>query len=122
MPNGVAATVAELAASLARPIAYEDGWVIQKCALCEVELKIHSSRADDVDELTREMFSFYDQHRCSQQPDEAMYQRAERTFVQLGESALALAKDPRKHLLAQRAERESTKLAAWVDLFLKRPG
>ena len=116
----IEATVRQLAASLCRPIAFEHSWVVQQCPLCEVELKIHESRARDVDELVAEMFGFYDAHRCTAQPDDDMYQRAERASVQLGESALALAKDPAKVVLARRAERESLKLAAWVETFLKR--
>lgn len=118
--TSVAATVRLLAASLCRPISLEGSWVVQQCPLCEVALRIHESRAQDVDELVQEMFGFYDAHRCTQQPDEAMYQRAERASVQLGERALALANDPAKVVLARRAERESIKLAAWVETFLKR--
>lgn len=116
----VEATVRRLAASLCRPISFEDYWVVQKCPICEVELRIHESRANDVDELVTEMFGFYDAHRCTATPDEEMYQRAERASVQLGESAIALARDPSKVVLARRAERESLKLAAWVETFLKR--
>jgi len=94
--------------------------VIQKCPICEVELRIHESRARDVDELVTEMFGFYDAHRCTAKPNEDMYQRVERASVQLGESAIALARDPSKVGLARRAERESLKLAAWVETFLKR--
>lgn len=114
------ATVVELAGSLCRSISFEQGWVVQKCPLCEVELRLHESRAKDVDELVQELFGFYDAHRCTAQPDEDMYQRAERASVQLGESALSLAKDPENVVLAQRAERESLKLAAWVEAFVKR--
>ncbi|MBA2540731.1 MAG: hypothetical protein H0V17_13920, partial [Deltaproteobacteria bacterium] len=113
-------TVAELAGSLRRSISFDKGWVIQKCPLCEVELRLHESRAGDVDELVQELFGFYDAHRCTAKPDEDMYQRAERASVQLGESALSLAKDPENVVLARRAERESLKLAAWVEAFVKR--
>lgn len=112
-------TIDTLAASLRRPIWFEKGWVIQKCAVCEVELKTHESRARDVDELVHELFAFYDAHRCVAKPDEAMYQRAERASVELGENALELAKDPDNVVLARRAERESLKLAAWVEMFVK---
>jgi hypothetical protein len=114
------ATVSELAASLRRSISFDKGWVIQTCPLCEVELRLHESRANDVDELVQELFGFYDAHRCTAKPDEAMYQRAERASVQLGESAIELAADARKAALARRAERESIKLAAWVEMFVKR--
>ncbi len=123
MPPGGAsleATVVELAASLRRSISFERGWVIQKCPLCEIELRLHESRAQDVDELVQELFGFYDAHRCTRHPDEDMYQRAERASVQLGESALELAKDPENVVLARRAERESLKLASWVETFVKR--
>ncbi len=120
VPKGLEATVDLLAASLRREISFTNGWVIQKCPLCEVELKIHESRARDVDELVRELFGFYDAHRCTRKPDEDMYQRAERASVELGESALALAKNPANAALTERAERESMKLAAWVELFVKR--
>ena len=53
-------TVLELAASLRRPISFDHGWVVQKCPLCEVELRLHESRAKDVDELVQELFGFYD--------------------------------------------------------------
>ncbi len=120
MPSEVEFTVTELAASLRRPISFDKGWVIQKCPLCEVELRLHESRATDVDELVAELFGFYDAHRCTAKPDEAMYQRAERASVQLGESALELATKRGDSMLARRAERESVKLAAWVEAFVKR--
>ena len=125
MPPGGAtleATIGELAASLRRSISFDKGWVIQKCPLCEIELRLHESRARDVDEVIQELFGFYDAHRCTRQPDEDMYQRAERASVELGESALELAKDPANVVLARRAERESIKLAAWVETFVKRSG
>jgi len=115
-------TVSELASALRRSISFERGWVIQKCPLCEIDLRLHESRAKDVDELVQELFGFYDAHRCTAKPDEDMYQRAERASVQLGESALSLAKDPENVVLARRAERESLKLAAWVEAFVKRAG
>lgn len=118
--SNLEATIADLAASLRRSISFESGWVVQKCPLCEVELRLHESRARDVDELLKELFGFYDAHRCTRKPDEDMYQRAERASVELGESALALAKHPARSVLARRAEGESLKLAAWVETFVKR--
>ncbi|MBA2539390.1 MAG: hypothetical protein H0V17_07140 [Deltaproteobacteria bacterium] len=112
--------MSKLASALQRSIAFDKGWVVQKCPLCEVELRLHESRAKDVDELVQELFGFYDAHRCTAKPDEDMYQRAERASVQLGESALALAKHPENVVLARRAERESLTLAAWVEAFVKR--
>jgi len=45
-------------------------------------------------------------------------QRAERASVQLAERSIAL-EAAGEHELAARAERESVKLAAWVDRYLR---
>lgn len=119
VPASIEATVDLLSASLRRSISFENGWVVQKCPICEVELRLHESRARDVQELVGELFGFYDAHRCTAKPDEDMYQRAERASVELGESALVLARTEHG-VLARRAERESLKLAAWVETFVKR--
>jgi hypothetical protein len=87
-------------------------WIVQKCPICDIELKLMNDGARQ-DQLYKELFSLYDGHRCHAVPDEVAYQRAERTFVRVSEAALVLAKrgDP----LAQRAERESDRLAKVVE-------
>jgi hypothetical protein len=112
--------VRELAGKLGRSIT-TDGWiVVQKCAICEVELRLHYSiLEDDFTDLAQQLFRFYDQHRCRAEPTELTFQRAERAFVQLGESALAL--DARgDDQLARRADLESQRLVEWVERFRRR--
>jgi len=108
--------VRELARDLGRPITL-NGAIIQHCPLCEVELRMCTSVLRDAPErLHRELFYFYDQHRCYATPNEDTFQRAERAFVQLAEHALGLAAAG-KSSLAARAELESQRLVEWVDSF-----
>jgi hypothetical protein len=108
--------VQELAAALGRSITAEGMWIVQKCPICDVELKLMESHASR-EELRKELFAFYDQHRCHAVPDEVAYQRAEHTFVRVSEAALALAKRGGDPVLARRAEVESDRLAKFVEWF-----
>jgi len=113
--------VLDLSAALGRPITSDKSWIVQKCPICEVELRLDHSvlgvRAEErFERLRGELFAFYDQHRCRAPATEDTFQRAERQFVHSGERALALAAAGDTELAA-RADRESQRLVEWVDRF-----
>ncbi len=107
--------VRELAAALGRPIVVDGEWITQQCPKCQVHLRLRDTL--EVRELRSELFSFFDQHRCHAQPDEDTMQRAERASVLAAERSIAL--EATGNPLAERAERESVKLATWVDRFTR---
>ena len=111
--------MARLAGALGRSIRIENGWIIQTCPVCAIDLKLHDMGISQKD-LFKELFSFYDQHRCHAMPDEVAYQRGERAFVRASEAALALAKRGDDPVLAARAERESERLAKFVESYERR--
>lgn len=110
--------VQELSGALGRPIFLTGRWIVQRCPVCEVELRLMDS-IDWRGRLRRELFSFYDEHRCRARANEDTFQRAERASVRAGEQALALAAAG-DHELSERAEHESLRLAHWVDTLGRR--
>lgn len=100
-----------LSVNLGRSIKAANGWLVQICPICEIELRLMDSRIRS--QLDAELFSLFDDHRCRAPANEETFQRAERASVRAGECALLLAAlgDP----LAARAEAESLRIARWVD-------
>jgi hypothetical protein len=106
--------VRSLAEALGRSVAVDGPWIVQKCPICDIELKLMNDSSTR-ELLYKELFSMYDSHRCHAVPDEVAYQRAEHTFVRISEAALAMA--GRDDLVARRAEVESDRLAKFVEWF-----
>ena len=102
-----------LSIALGRPIAVANGWIIQLCPICEVELRLLDSLGWP-ERLDVELFSLFDDHRCRAPANEETFQRAERASVRAGECALIADIEPK---LAARAEAESLRLARWVDAY-----
>jgi hypothetical protein len=102
-----------LSRALGRSVIADGWWIVQKCPICDVELKLMESNVPR-EQLFKELFSFFDAHRCHAVPDEVAYQRAEHTFVRISEAAIASDTDPQ---LARRAEVESDRLAKFVHWF-----
>jgi hypothetical protein len=110
-------SVRELAVALGRPIVVDGEWITQQCPKCQVQLKLRDT-SEVRTQLRSELFSFFDQHRCYAKPDEDTMQRAERASVLAAERSIALESTGDRDL-AERAERESVKLATWVDRFTR---
>jgi hypothetical protein len=114
--------VEELRHCLGRPFEMKGLWIVQTCPICEVELRLMEMSVES-ENLAKELFSLFDDHRCRARATEDMFQRAERESVRRGERALALAReavfDQTRERLAARAEKESLALACWVDSYLK---
>ena len=91
-----------------------NGWIIQLCPICEVELRLLDSLGWP-ERLDVELFSLFDDHRCRAPATEETFQRAERASVRAGECALLIAEIDAR--LAERAELESLRLARWVDAY-----
>jgi hypothetical protein len=122
--RGVEDTVRHLAWQLGRSFVLTDGWregwIVQVCPICRIELRLLVLGGETGSALYRELFALYDGHRCHGSgcsTDEA-YARAERESVRLGERALALATE--EPWLAARAEHESIVLATWAQTFEQR--
>jgi len=103
-------------------------WIVQTCPICEIELRLMEMSVEN-ENLAKELFSLFDDHRCRVRATEEMFQRAERESVRRGERAIALADAARNSndvafdlslgMLSKRAEKESLALARWVDAYLK---
>lgn len=113
-----------LVTMLGRPIAWTGKYIVQKCAICDVELRLWDTDVRSYDALFRRLFSFYDAHRCiglGCSVEEA-YERADRESYRMAAQARALQDrelEPVGELpsLFERAEREAVALAAAAQLF-----
>jgi hypothetical protein len=117
-----------LAAALNRPIERSGNYIVQRCAICDVELRMWDTEIPSYTALFRRLFAFYDAHQCFGYgcSVEEAYQRAELASVRLAESALELQQRERSEQpgdlpsLYERAERESLVLATAAGEFEKR--
>jgi hypothetical protein len=123
--------VDHLGAALGRPVFRSGYCIVQRCTICDVELRLWDTDVATYAALFRRLFAFYDAHRCVGLgcTEEEAYERAERALVRMAEHALALQRRelvdtvvgeydlPR---LYERAERESITLAEQADVLKQR--
>jgi hypothetical protein len=95
----------------------------QRCPLCRIGIAVtcYAHELTTIDDLFREMFELYDEHRCYTRNSE-MRARAERESERMAERAVAIRARERAEVpigpsLYERAERESVVLAEWALAF-----
>ncbi|MFT3692915.1 MAG: hypothetical protein QM831_07225 [Kofleriaceae bacterium] len=90
--------------------------VAQHCPLCDAVLAVRiNARQMDAEKLQRELFGFFDQHRCLiSTPPFQMFERAERALVTAADRIASCDPD-----LKHRAEHEADLMAARCEEFRK---
>jgi hypothetical protein len=95
--------------------------IMQTCPMCGIKLAMMFVAEDHQIEqrwLHRELFTFYDQHRCTLTDVMALYEAAERELVRAGERMLQLGDSD----LRARAELESDRMAAFAETLRRSMG